>query len=586
MALLLALAALAVPRAGLAVDIVDLATLGNQRDMASALGVLETEQRDVEIEVPGMDPATRATAALTAQGPGPRFNWMVAAISNTSDTPREAVISIPFQGFAGSGFLPLKPIGPRLYSAVVAGTGQIEALLVPGETAYLVSLPPKSSATIAFEMTSAGQAPMTIWQRDAFDTRKDYLSFFRGALLGVSVLLAVALFSLYGFRSRAVFPVAGGFALSIIAFMMLEAGHLPDLMSGFGIPGLTLQVLRAIVEGAMAGFLLLLLGVLSELERVSRAAGTLLMTLGGLAFALPVYGFADPMLAAILARGLFAATAILGLILIIVLWRKGEVKAETALVSWGAIFVWTILAIAAALAQNPGPAISAILLAGLGAVLVVMGFALAHHAFSQGYLSRHFFREAGRHALALAGARAYVWDWQPDEGELYVSPEISRALGQPNQLFETAAGEAFLEIMHPADRSAYLASVEQVASDGRLPLERRFRLSHGEGGYRWFELRARAITGQGSRAARCIGTMIDVTDAKLTEERLLQDAVYDVVTGLPNRALFIDRLERAIEEWDASEPGGLFVVLVDLDRFKLMNEALGHEAGDALLAIT
>ena len=79
--------------------------------------------------------------------------------------------------------------------------------------------------------------------------------------------------------------------------------------------------------------------------------------------------------------------------------------------------------------------------------------------------------------------------------------------------------------------------------------------------------------------------MVDVTDAKLAEERLLQDAVYDVVTGLPNRALFIDRLERAIEAWTAEEPGGLFVVLVDLDRFKLMNEALGHEAGDALLAI-
>jgi diguanylate cyclase (GGDEF)-like protein len=118
-----------------------------------------------------------------------------------------------------------------------------------------------------------------------------------------------------------------------------------------------------------------------------------------------------------------------------------------------------------------------------------------------------------------------------------------------------------------------------------MPIERRFRLSHGEGGYRWFELRARSITGHGMRAARCIGTMIDVTDAKLTEERLLQDAVYDVVTGLPNRALFLDRLERAIEGWDASEPDGLFVVLVDLDRFKLMNEALGHEAGDALLSI-
>jgi hypothetical protein len=99
---------------------------------------------------------------------------------------------------------------------------------------------------------------------------------------------------------------------------------------------------------------------------------------------------------------------------------------------------------------------------GLAALLVILGFALAHHAFAQGYLSRHFFREAGRHALALAGARAYVWDWQPEEGELFLSPEIARALAQPANAFEDAAGEAFLELMHPADRSAYLATIAEA----------------------------------------------------------------------------------------------------------------------------
>jgi diguanylate cyclase (GGDEF)-like protein len=586
MSVLVALAVLWLPQSGFAIDLIDLAKLPSQRALGPELGTVDTDSRSIEVELPGATAdGARSTTMLTAQGPGPRFHWLVATLSNSAGQPREAVISMPFQGFAGSGFLPLKPLGPRLYSAAVTGGASLEALAVPGETAYVVRLAPGGTASIAFEMTAVGRVPITIWQRDGFEQRKDYVSFFRGALLGISVLLTLALFALYGFRSRMLFPVAGGFAVAATAFMMTEAGHLPALLSGLAIPAFGLQVMRAVVEGAMAAFLLLLLGVLSDLERVSRAAGTLVMTLGGLAFALPIYGFADPMMAASMARGLFAATAVLGFVLIIVLWRRGQVKTEAAVAIWGAILAWTLLAVASALTVNPGIAMSGMLQAGLGALLVVMGFSLAHHAFAQGYLSRHFFREAGRHQLAMAGARSYVWDWQPHEGELYVSPDISRALSQPAASFESVAAEAILEIMHPADRSAYMATIEQASADGRLPIDSQFRLAHGEGGFRWFELRARSITGHGLRAQRCIGTLFDVTDAKLSEERLLQDAVYDVVTGLPNRALFLDRLERAIDSWHAADAVGLFVMLVDLDRFKIINEALGHEAGDMMLAI-
>ena len=586
-AVLLALAALLIPRAATALDPIDLATLAASRDLGPELGALTAEKRSVEVELPNA-PGGGAPPkiTLTALGPGPTFNWVVAAITNTASTPREAVISIPQQGFTGSGFLPLRFAGPRIYSVQAGGAAKIEAVPVPSESAYLVTLPPGGRAAVAFELLEAGPLPVTIWQREAFDGRKDYLSFFRGALLGVSVLLALALFGLYGFRSRGVFPVAGGFALACIGFMLLEGGHLPGLLARLSLPGIDPQVIRAVVEGLMAAFLLLLLGFLSDVQRVSRTAGSVLLALGGLAFMLPVYGLADPIAATMGARALFAATALGGFVLVNVLWRMNEVKPETALLSWGAIVIWTILAVAAALAENPGPALSAILVAGLAAVLVVIGFALAHFAFSQGYLSRHFFREAGRHALALAGARAYVWDWQPEEGELYVSPEIARALAQPPDVLEGAAGEAFLEIMHPSDRSAYLATVEEAAQDGRMPIERQFRLRHGEGGYRWFELRARSITGHGLRAARCIGTMIDVTSAKLAEERLLDDAVHDVITGLPNRALFVDRLERALLAQGAGQAGGLFVLLVELDRFRLVSDALGHETADALLAVT
>lgn len=583
---LLLAAALGLARTALAVDLVDIARAIPEQDLAPFLAGLQTPEQSITIERPGGGLGPDGQMTLTAKGPGPVFNWVAAGFTNRSKDQISVILAVPHMGFTGSGFYPPRLLGPRIYGTALAGDGQLGGLPpVPGENAYTLAMPPDGTASVAFEVTD-GPLPVTLWQRAAFDAHKDFTSFFRGALLGISVLIALILFALYGFRARALFPVAGGFALAAIGFMLLEAGHLTALTAQSGMTGFTLQVLRAVIEGLMAGFLLLLLAMLADLGRLSQMAGNLLLAVAGLAFAIPIYGVAEPLVATALARATFAATALGGFALILSLWWRGEVKAETAVLSWTAVLLWTMLAALAALFSNPGSSISAVVVIGLAALLVVLGFALAHHAFAQGYLSRHFFREAGRHALALAGARAFVWDWQPEEGELFLSPEIARALAQPANAFEDAAGEAFLELMHPADRSAYLATIAEAEADGRSPIERKFRLRHGDGSYRWFELRARSITGgNGYRAARCIGTITDVTNAKIAEERLLKDAVYDMVTGLPNRALFTDRLQRAIDGLEPGAATALFVLLVDLDRFKTVNDAMGHEAGDALLAI-
>ena len=583
---LLLAAAMGLARPGLAVELVDISRPVPRQDLAAFLAGLQTPEQTITIERPsgGLGPDGQMT--LIAKGPGPVHNWVAASFANRSKDQLSVVLAIPHQGFTGSGFYPPRWFGPRIFGSALAGDGQLSSLPpVPGENAYLLTLPPGGMASVAFEVTGGG-LPVTMWQRAAFDAHKDFTSFFRGALLGISVLIALAMFALYGFRARAVFPVAGGFAVAAIGFMLLEASHLTALAAQSGMSGFTLQVLRAVVEGLMAGFLLLLLAMLAELQRISRVAGNLLLIVACLSFAIPIYGVAEPLLAAALARAVFALTALGGFILIAFLWWRGEAKAETAVLSWTAVLLWTMLAALAALGSAPGSSISAVVVTGLAALLVMLGFMLAHHAFAQGYLSRHFFREAGRHALALAGARGFVWDWQPEEGELFLSPEIARALAQPAEAFEDAPGEAFLELMHPADRVAYLTTIAEAEADGRSPIERKLRLRHGDGCYRWFELRARSITGgNGFRAARCIGTLTDVTNAKIAEERLLKDAVYDMVTGLPNRALFTDRLQRVIDGLEPGAATALFVLLVDLDRFKIVNDAMGHEAGDALLSI-
>lgn len=571
-------------RAALAIDLADVATPSASFDLLPYLAGLETSDRTVAIERPDSHSSVRDLMTLEAKGPGPVFRWRAAGFRNSGTEAAEVVITVPDQSFVGSGFHPLRQVGKRVVSITTAGGIELEPLDVTGQGAYAFTLGPGATAAIAFEVRGGQLPAITVWKREAFQASKDKGAFFRGAILGISLLLAVAILALYGFRARAIFPVAAGFAASCVAFMMMETGHLSTLMRWVGLGQPDLQVFRAAIEGSMAAFLVLLLATQSELFRQARLLGRLLVVAGGLAFAIPIYGLAEPLLAATIARALFAVTAAAGFALIFYFWQQGEVKAEQALISWSAILLWTFLAVAAALAGPANQSLAPVLLAALCAVLVVLGFSLAHLAFSQGYLSREYFREAGRHALAMAGARTYVWDWQPEEGELYVSPEIERALGQPDGIMGLAATEAFLELMHPSDRSAYLAAVEEAVFDGRLTIEREFRLRHGDGSYRWFQLRARAIPGHARGAARCIGILIDVTAAKIAEERLLNDAVHDLVTGLPNRALFLDRLDRTLHS-AAAVTGGRYVLLVGLDRFKIVNDALGHEAGDALLAV-
>ena len=180
-----------------------------------------------------------------------------------------------------------------------------------------------------------------------------------------------------------------------------------------------------------------------------------------------------------------------------------------------------------------------------------------------------------RYALAVLGANEGLWDWNLKTNQFYYSPRWKSMLGCEENEIQTSPDEWFNRI-HPEDRVR--VKDEMAAHHGGLTphFENEHRMLHKDGTYRWMLARGIAVRDAQGKAYRMAGSQTDITEGK----------VADVLTGLPNRILFMDRLGRSVERAKYRK-GYLFAVFfLDLDRFKVVNDSLGHLIGDQLLIAT
>jgi diguanylate cyclase (GGDEF)-like protein/PAS domain S-box-containing protein len=174
-----------------------------------------------------------------------------------------------------------------------------------------------------------------------------------------------------------------------------------------------------------------------------------------------------------------------------------------------------------------------------------------------------------RYALAALGANDGLWDWNPVTNQIYFSPRWKEMLGYTDVEIRADLEEWFSRI-HPGDRERVRSEIIGRRRDTDQIFASEYRIRRKEGGYIWVLCRGIVVRDPSGGIVRMAGSQSDITQGK----------VVDPLTGLRNRLYFIDRLEALIE---AGRPDSFAVLFLDVDRFKVVNDSLGHEIGDILL---
>ncbi len=545
-------------------------------DLTAATEVQHTEGDRIQVSTaPGPDGIVRRIEVRAREG---NNNWAVFALTNNSDEQIDRLVVVPHYRMVGSGlFWP--DLGLSRVAAITPSTGD-RPVRQEGSTAdiFRITLDPGTVITFVAELRSDKLPQIYLWEPDAYKDKVNSFTLYYGIVIGIAGLLALFLTILFVVKGSIMFPAAAALGWAVLIYIGIDFGFWGKV---FDMSAGAERVWRACGEAILSATLLVFLFAYLNLSRWHvRYAHITIAWLAALAALVAVAVF-DPAVAAGIARMSLAGIAVFGLALVIYLSTHGFDRAVLLIPTWLLLVVWTTAAGLAVTGLVTNDIIGPALLGGLVLIVMLIGFTVMQHAFAGG-ITHGIVSDVERRALALTGAGDLIWDWDVSADKVFTSPETETMLGMKRGSLEGPAA-TWLEVLHPLDRDRFRASLDSVVEQRRGRLTQDFRLRTADGNYLWFALKARPVVGSDGEVVRLVGTLTDVTDFKTAEERLLFDAVHDNLTGLPNRELFIDRIEAAFGFARADTNIRPSIIVIDVDRFKQVNDSVGMAVGDSIL---
>jgi len=545
-------------------------------DLTAATEVQHTEGDRIQVSTaPGPDGIVRRIEVRAREG---NNNWAVFALTNNSDEQIDRLVVVPHYRMVGSGlFWP--DLGLSRIAAITPSTGD-RPVRQEGSTAdiFRITLDPGTVITFVAELRSDKLPQIYLWEPDAYKDKVNSFTLYYGIVIGIAGLLALFLTILFVVKGSIMFPAAAALGWAVLIYIGIDFGFWGKV---FDMSAGAERVWRACGEAILSATLLVFLFAYLNLSRWHvRYAHITIAWLAALAALVAVAVF-DPAVAAGIARISLAGIAVFGLALVIYLSTHGFDRAVLLIPTWLLLVVWTTAAGLAVTGLVTNDIVGPALLGGLVLIVMLIGFTVMQHAFAGG-ITHGIVSDVERRALALTGAGDLIWDWDVSADKVFTSPETESMLGVKRGSLEGPAA-TWLEVLHPLDRDRFRASLDSVVEQRRGRLTQDFRLRTADGNYLWFALKARPVVGSDGEVVRLVGTLTDVTDFKTAEERLLFDAVHDNLTGLPNRELFIDRMEAAFGFARADTQIRPSIIVIDVDRFKQVNDSVGMAVGDSIL---